>query len=1782
MTSSLFAITDDLADTHPQQQDDDNTGTTTSASSFFSNTLNNIASLFTFSANSSSSSSSTSSSSRSSSSSSSTTTSPSPLRNVLAKYHGHLGYHNKGNVEFLLDSGASNNFLSPRQVARRRLRVSKAPTPLRVALADGRTLITDDLVTTEIRLGTLIASIDLYVLDINGLDAVLGKPFLTDFNPHIDWTTNVMAIRHDGLTHVIDPYGPGGLATKAETMSHDEVCARLQSGDRVFSAHISTSPPSTPPPEDAQLFTLKHAKKTISVTVAPVEDIAAKTPLQPKTFTDIFKPDETGASHLTDGIFAFVKGLFDRMPALVSEYDSEPPARKDGEGKPVYGRIVEKEHTVPPCRQYTRLTPNEVKELKKQLDDLLAKGFIRPSASSYGAPVLFAPKPDGTLRLVLDYRELNAQTIKDRYPLPRDADLFDQLHRSRVFSTMDLLYGYWQVLMHPDDIHKTAIRTPLGSYEWVVMPMGLTNAPATFQRMMESILRPYLFNFVLVYLDDLIVFSDSVEEHKEHLRLVLEALHRHALKVKLKKCHFFQAKIQFLGHVIDASQPGPTTITANADKVAAIEKWAEPSTNTELQSFLGAVNYYARMIDKYADIAAPLTSIMNDKWGAKDKADYWTTAHTDAFNKLRAALTTAPVLALPDPTKHYFIQADASDVALGGVLEQEHDGVRRVVSYFAKKWNETARKWPIHERELYALVHAIRKFRHYLVGTTVTYEGDHKPLAWIKTQQHLSPKQARWLDDLESVDWKFVYVPGKKLTVPDALSRVAAAADSSPTDFLSYLLAHDADALLAHLAGAMTVVRAAAPGDVVGDPPATEEAVENSEKIQRRSSVPWGAVGVPPPPNGAVENSEKIQTGAPTPVDGVGNPPATNGALGDPKKIPESPTPTGSFFASSTWLHRLREAYKTDSMAAAILGGEEKFGFFASDGLVFREYTVEAHKEWPRLYVPATATALVNDIIAEFHDVPLRAHFSAAKTEEQLQRYFYWVNMRESVEAYIKACDVCQRTKRRTTARPNANVPYPIPDYPFEVIALDMKTDLPKTRNGNDAVWVIVDKLSRRAHIIPCASTCTSDMVARMVFKEVVRLWGVPHKIISDRDPRFVAAFWTSLWKRIGTKLNMASADHPQTDGSSERFISTITGALRAVAKTNEEDWDEYVAAVEFAYNDSVHSATGHTPFQLSIGRDPSTPMSVLLHGLQQRPALYARGDDAIDPDVYLQRFASILNAAKQYLRQRLPVQHQRLLLRSTIPIAYNRGDYVFVEATSHNDIKKMPAFADRRHGPYKVVRKVGNNAYELDFPAGMRRHNPVNEEKLSPYTPPLNARAREPEVHTTPNNFDDDTDGDMQYAIPQNAAATPPGDAPPETGYAVPENAAAPPPEGTPPEAASSPSDSPLVPEQVVTTERAVGEGTGDERANRATDNSTRPRHHPSRKTFKLHTANYTKIARVTGWRARQQGQREVAEVQASYEDKGGTVREPEWRPLHKVLREGGFRAVRNFMAANDVQHPHLFRVGHVKYGSRSHPLLTTEYDNDDTEYPYRVAFSDCDDADLSAAELELAEQHATAGALAFASERRGRVRVLDLCAGTKSLAKAIRRIIPNAKVITLDNEERFAPSILADVREWDPLTAFTPGYFDIIWASPPCTEYSFAKTTGVRDLDTANAIVVACRRIIDVLKPRAWYIENPRGLLQQQAFMDDIEHLRHVTTYCKFGYDYRKETNVWTNANIGNLPRCSFSTPCDHIRRHGQHPRTAQRGASKDGRPGIPTEEAYTVPPRLLQRLLLAGLAK
>ncbi|GJR17673.1 putative reverse transcriptase domain-containing protein [Tanacetum coccineum] len=411
----------------------------------------------------------------------------------------------------------------------------------------------------------------------------------------------------------------------------------------------------------------------------------------------------------------------------------------------------------PVARAPYRLAPSEMKELSEQLKELSDKGFIRPSSSPWGAPLLFVKKKDGSFRMCIDYQELNKLTVKNRYPLPKINDLFDQLQGSSVYSKIDLRSDYHQLRVREEDIPKTAFRTRYGHYEFQVMPFGLTNAPAVFMDLMNRVCKPYLDKFVIVFIDDILIYSKNKQEHEEHLKLILEFLKKEELYAKFSKCEFWIPKVQFLGHVIDSEG-----IHVDPAKIESIKDWTSPKSPTEIRQFLGLAGYYRRFIEGFSKIAKPMTKLTQKKvkfvWSDKQEA---------AFQLLKQKLCSAPILALPEGSEDFIAYCDASKKGLGVVLMQRE----KVISYASRQLKIHEKNYTTHDLELGAVVFALKIWRHYLYGTKCTVFTDHKSLQHILDQKELNMRQRRWLELLSDYNCDIRYHPGKANVVADALSK---------------------------------------------------------------------------------------------------------------------------------------------------------------------------------------------------------------------------------------------------------------------------------------------------------------------------------------------------------------------------------------------------------------------------------------------------------------------------------------------------------------------------------------------------------------------------------------------------------------------------------------------------------------------------------------------------------------------------------------------------------------------------------------------------------------------------------------------------------------------------------------------------------------------------------------------------------------------------------------------------------------------------------------------------
>ena len=404
-------------------------------------------------------------------------------------------------------------------------------------------------------------------------------------------------------------------------------------------------------------------------------------------------------------------------------------------------------------------------EISQAVDDMLAAGIISPSSSPWAAPVTLVPKKDGSTRFCVDYRKLNSVTVKDKYPLPLIQDIFDQIGGSTIFSTLDLKSGYHQIPVDPQDRDKTAFTCHRGQFSFNVVPFGLANAPSHFQRVMEIVLKDLLGVCVLIYIDDIVIYSKNMSEHKHHVRQVFERLRAANLKLKPEKCHFAQQEVKLLGFVVNSQGVSP-----DPDKAVAINKLAAPTSVKQVRSFLGMANYYRQCIPHYAKIAQPLTELTK-----KNRRFTWGPIQTNAFNKLKDLLTSHPVMSYPRTDLPYRLYTDASDTCVGAILVQLHeDNIERVVQYVSHQLTDTQKRWAVIEKEAFAVVYALTKLRPYLLGADFTIFSDHKPLTSFFSKRIQNSKIQRWAILLEEFSTNIQYCSGRTNERADMLSRLPA------------------------------------------------------------------------------------------------------------------------------------------------------------------------------------------------------------------------------------------------------------------------------------------------------------------------------------------------------------------------------------------------------------------------------------------------------------------------------------------------------------------------------------------------------------------------------------------------------------------------------------------------------------------------------------------------------------------------------------------------------------------------------------------------------------------------------------------------------------------------------------------------------------------------------------------------------------------------------------------------------------------------------------------------
>lgn len=825
-----------------------------------------------------------------------------------------------------------------------------------------------------------------------------------------------------------------------------------------------------------------------------------------------------------------------------------------------------------PKRQYRRLSPSEYALCKEYVEDLLRKGFIAPSTSPYGAPIMLVPKPAGGFRVVCDWRALNAITIKNRFPLPRIDEALDQLGGAQIFSSLDLNSGYFQIRINEEDAHKTAFTTPFGLYEFKVLGQGLANAPATFQAIMNKIFAPYINKFVIIYLDDILIYSKTPEEHERHLRIVLDLLKENKFYAKPNKCVFGVQSTKFLGHIVGCGgvRPDPA-------KINTVTEWPAPSSTPALRSFLGLTNYFRKFVKHYATIAAPLIRLTGN---IPDIRPLWGKEQQQAFEALKVALTTAPVLAHPDFSKPFELVSDASLQGTGAVLMQEE----RVISYTSKAFNKAERNYTTTEQEMLGVIRALTEWRHYFDGDPnhLTIITDHNPLTYFDSKTTLSRRLERWVEFMGGFSYVWKYRKGAN-NVADALSRQPLRIPEEVNHaILSMVLC-----------------------------PANLQ----QRRVTRRQQL----------------------------------------------KTTESPV-----------LQQIKEAYRRHPD----FGADHGQGLVLNDGIYWKK---------GRIALPPDKD-VITFVIKQTHDQPLYGHPGIQRTLEHLRRAFYWPTMETDVTTYVKSCYKCQTNKHPRTKPAGKLQPLEIPQAIWEHVSMDLITDLPVTDKGNDCILVMVDKLSKMVHMAPCKKTVNGKECADLFRDNVIKLHGIPRKLITDRDTRFRGKFMDALTTALGITQALSTSFHPQTDGQTENMNKLVEDVMRNYVSAIQTDWDTWLPQAEFAINNAYNASIKTTPFRLVYGRDPLTPFTVQLPHNVEHAKLYLQ-----DNILRAERARYFMKAAAERQKSYADQKRRDIVLKVDDKVLLSTKN---LSIKADGTRKFYPRFV----GPFRVTHVYGNRALAPDF----------------------------------------------------------------------------------------------------------------------------------------------------------------------------------------------------------------------------------------------------------------------------------------------------------------------------------------------------------------------------------------------------------------------------------------------------------------------------------------------------
>ena len=900
-----------------------------------------------------------------------------------------------------------------------------------------------------------------------------------------------------------------------------------------------------------------------------------------------------------------------------------------------------------------RMSPQQNEIITQEVEKMLSSGVITPSDSPWASPVVLIRKKDGSIRFCVDYRKLNNITQKDAYPLPNIEDAVNTLCGAKFFCTLDLASGYWQVELSEEAKRKSAFVTREGLFEFNVMPFGLSNAPATFERLMELVLKGMTWKQCVVYIDDVIVFGTSFEETHNRLINVFDRLRQSRLKLKPKKCHLFKDSTLYLGYQVSAKgiEPDPA-------KLEAIRTWSPPCNLKGLRSFLGTCSYHRKFIPNFAHIAEPLIQLTRKR---KYPTFVWEEPQQNAFLTLRNALMTEPVLSHPQPDGEFILDTDASNYAIGGALYQIQDNEERVIFYASKTLTDSQRNYCTTKRELLAVVRMVKYFRHYLWGVPFTIRTDHASLAWLLRFKDADGMLARWLAELALFQFTITYRNGDKHLNADGLSRRRCKGCPRPD----------------------------CPDKLSPSPP----------------SLVSSSTDGPIDPYGTVKQSDAIRADVKT-LPGSDCLPSFVGKIStNPAKSGPEPK-QGSYTAEE-----ILELQLQDSDISPLIKWKRENPTTPPN----QEVTVRESSEvqtliasWHRLainkhgilimtsnnpvlepnrYVAPKAMRL--EILHLCHDNILSGHSGIRRTRKRVRQRWYWPNYITDVIRYVSSCTTCRRRKGHIPIQ-KSPLCKQLVGVPFQRIGMDILDVHHISKRQNRYIIVIVDyftkwsiAVARKNHkAITCAEVIVNNFVCQ---------FGVPLQILTDLGAEFRSSLFTEVCKLLRIHKIFTTPYRPQTDGLVERHNRTLLEMLTKYVSGQFYDWDDHLPYLIMAYNTSIHDSTGCTPFSMVYGREASLPVDLVYPPVDNSTLVFDTGFEYVQ---FLQNsLAETHGLARKRLHKSALRQTRNYDVRAKSKPEFKPGDlvrYYYVREKAGNKFHRCYI------GPYKILSRESDLNYKI------------------------------------------------------------------------------------------------------------------------------------------------------------------------------------------------------------------------------------------------------------------------------------------------------------------------------------------------------------------------------------------------------------------------------------------------------------------------------------------------------